>query len=186
MEPEPKSESRSEAARKLLTGALAGVAGTVVMSAFMAAAHRAGALGEPPPKKLVRRTINRLGFGTPKRVSLGLVGCAWRALWSRGVGDQLCGMDTEARVDAFSGERSTGPAHVNGPRAPDLRRGAGTRVQIPSDGGRTILRRPCKRFEIHKLFFASTMTAPTSSSDSTSASPFSGPRMKTASSIASA
>ncbi len=72
MEPESNGNSRSEVPRKLLTGALAGVAGTVVMSAFMAAAQRAGALGEPPPKKLVRRTINRLGFGTPKPVPLGV------------------------------------------------------------------------------------------------------------------
>lgn len=73
LEPQPQSrESKSGVSRKLLTGALAGVAGTVAMSAFMAAAYRAGALGEPPPKKLVRRTINRLGFGTPKPVPLGV------------------------------------------------------------------------------------------------------------------
>ena len=47
-------------------------------------------------------------------------------------------------------------------------------------------RRPFRRFQTQRLFFASTITAPTPSIDSTSSRPFFGPRMKTASSISSA
>jgi hypothetical protein len=57
---------------------------------------------------------------------------------------------------------------------------------MPSVGGATTSSFPCSRFEIHTLFCASTTTAATPSIDSTSLKPFSGPRMKTASSIASA
>ena len=44
-------------------------------------------------------------------------------------------------------------------------------------GTPTIASLPCSRFETQTLFFASTTTAPTPSSDSTIARPFSGPRI---------
>ena len=161
----------------MIAGAAAGVAGTVVMSAFMAAAHRAGALGEPPPKKLVRRTINRLGFGTPSPVPLGVAtvlahlgfGASMGALFgalpssssipvlrsvasspvSRGAlfgfavwATSYAGWIPKLGLMPPPQSGSSRASDVDGARAPDLRRRDGPRVQSPSDGGRTILRRP--------------------------------------------
>lgn len=44
-------------------GALAGAGATLVMSGVMAALHRAGLLGEPPPRKITRRTLAAVGLG---------------------------------------------------------------------------------------------------------------------------
>lgn len=44
----------------IVRGAAAGIVGTMTMSALMALAKKAGALGEPPPRKLVRRTLKRM------------------------------------------------------------------------------------------------------------------------------
>lgn len=45
----------------MLFGAVAGVAATLAHTAVMAAAKRAGMLGEPPPRKLTRRIMTVLG-----------------------------------------------------------------------------------------------------------------------------
>lgn len=50
-----------------LRGAVGGVAATTTMSAAMAAAHRAGALGEPPPRKITRRAEAAVGVATDRR-----------------------------------------------------------------------------------------------------------------------
>src|SRR3984957_89366 len=56
----------------------------------------------------------------------------------------------------------------------------------PSLGAWTDLMSPSSRLLVHTRSWASTITAPTPSRDSTSLSPFAGPRMNTASSISSA
>ena len=85
-------------------------------------------------------------------------------------------------------------------RMPALRRGSAPRspegrmkwemcaapAHSPSLGAPTSSIFPSSRLLTQRLFFASTTTAPTPSSDSTSSRPFLGPRMKTASSISSA
>ncbi len=47
---------------KLLAGGAAGIAATTTMSLALAVAYRAGMLGEPPPRKLTRRILARLGY----------------------------------------------------------------------------------------------------------------------------
>jgi hypothetical protein len=49
-------------ASKLLRGAAAGIAATVTMSGVLLLAKKTGMLGEPPPRKLFRKTLTRL-FG---------------------------------------------------------------------------------------------------------------------------
>src|SRR3954468_1943833 len=46
---------------RLLAGMVAGLAATGVMSLVMLGAKRAGALGEPPPRRLTRRLLSPLG-----------------------------------------------------------------------------------------------------------------------------
>jgi NAD(P)-dependent dehydrogenase (short-subunit alcohol dehydrogenase family) len=58
---------------RLLTGALAGLAATGVMSGVMLAAKRLGALGEPPPRRLTRRLLSTLG-APPRGRALDLLG----------------------------------------------------------------------------------------------------------------
>ncbi|MGZ3449801.1 MAG: DUF6789 family protein [Polyangiales bacterium] len=64
---------------KLITtlgvGVVAGTAATVTMSAFMAVAKRLGALGEPPPRKIVRGALRRVGL-RPRGRALDLAGLA--------------------------------------------------------------------------------------------------------------
>ena len=85
--------------------------------------------------------------------------------------------------------RSGAPARR---RSRDLPRSGGlaaspARVELQAVRGRVHgMDLPFSRLLVQTRFCASTMTAPTPSSDSTSSSPFSGPRMKTASSISSA
>jgi hypothetical protein len=64
--PATREAARTDAARLALAaakGALAGAGATVVMSGVMAAFHRVGLLGEPPPRKIVRRGLAGLGLG---------------------------------------------------------------------------------------------------------------------------
>lgn len=53
-------QAKHERSASVARGAAAGIFGTITMSALMALAKKSGALGEPPPRKLVRRTLNRL------------------------------------------------------------------------------------------------------------------------------
>lgn len=48
-------------AREVARGGAAGAAATVLMSAFMAAAHRVGLLGEPPPRVIARAAADAAG-----------------------------------------------------------------------------------------------------------------------------
>jgi hypothetical protein len=51
-------------------GAVSGLAATATMSLLMLAAHRSGLLGEPPPRRLTRRLLSRLGPVSPRGRSL--------------------------------------------------------------------------------------------------------------------
>ncbi len=51
---------------RLLEGAAAGLVATVAMSAVMLGAKRMGVLGEPPPRRLVRRLMAPLVGGRPR------------------------------------------------------------------------------------------------------------------------
>jgi hypothetical protein len=53
--------------RSVAVGALAGVGATVPMTAFMKVTHAAGALGELPPRKIVRHALRRVGVRPSKR-----------------------------------------------------------------------------------------------------------------------
>jgi Rieske Fe-S protein len=59
---EAPSAVRRRAIRSLARGAAGGFLGTLVMSATMLAQRRRGLLGEPPPKKIVRRVRRRAGL----------------------------------------------------------------------------------------------------------------------------
>lgn len=51
---------RSRTLANVVSGAGAGLAGTLTMSAVVALARAAGLLGEPPPRKLTRRMLSLL------------------------------------------------------------------------------------------------------------------------------
>ncbi len=60
-----RTPAKGKAARTLLAaakGALAGAGATLVMSGVMAGFHRLGLLGEPPPRRFVRRGLAALGL----------------------------------------------------------------------------------------------------------------------------
>lgn len=54
--------TRSEITNKMVRGATAGLVATCTMSAVLALAKASGWLGEPPPRKLTRRVLDRFGF----------------------------------------------------------------------------------------------------------------------------
>jgi hypothetical protein len=51
---------------RVSSGALSGLAATTTMSLLMLAAQRVGLLGEPPPRRLTRRILARLGPVVPR------------------------------------------------------------------------------------------------------------------------
>lgn len=53
-------------ARRVLVGALGGLAGTCTMSALMVAAQRAGLMGRLPPERITQKSFFK-GFRTPAR-----------------------------------------------------------------------------------------------------------------------
>jgi len=59
-----------------LSGALAGVLATGAMSLLMLGAKRLGALGEPPPRRLVRRLSAALGLARPRGKALDALALA--------------------------------------------------------------------------------------------------------------
>jgi len=67
---------------RMLAGAVAGVAATAVMSLAMWGARKAHALGEPPPRRLVRRLLAPLGPARPTGPALDVA--AWLAHLSFG------------------------------------------------------------------------------------------------------
>lgn len=55
---------------KIAAGAVAGVLATRSMTRVLNAGRAVGALGEPPPRKLVRKTLERLGIEEPSEPQL--------------------------------------------------------------------------------------------------------------------
>jgi len=53
--------------KRVLWGALAGIASIVTMSAFMALARAAGVLGDPPPHKITKNIMKKAGKNHPKK-----------------------------------------------------------------------------------------------------------------------
>ncbi len=51
--------------RAAVDGAVGGLIATTAMSAFMLAAHRAGALGTPPPRRVTDAVLHATGLGRP-------------------------------------------------------------------------------------------------------------------------
>lgn len=52
------------------SGAASGIAATAVMSLLLGAARRWGLVGEPPPRRLTRRILSRLGPRSPRGPAL--------------------------------------------------------------------------------------------------------------------
>ena len=61
---------------RIAAGATAGLISTCTMSVVMAIARSAGLLGEPPPRKISRRVLTRLGFRPSRGRALDLATAA--------------------------------------------------------------------------------------------------------------
>lgn len=72
-------------ARKLATGAAAGIVATAAHTAIMAAAKSLGMLGEPPPQKLTRRILTLLGH-RPRSLELLLTTTAAHVAYGAATG----------------------------------------------------------------------------------------------------
>lgn len=57
-----RTEKTRSIARTLARGAAAGLVATCTMSAVLVVARATGWLGEPPPRKLTRRVLDRIGI----------------------------------------------------------------------------------------------------------------------------
>lgn len=65
-------EGRMGIGRRLLTGATAGLGGTLAMSAVMLAARRAGLTGKLPPRRITQRVLDRLRLRRSERMDEAL------------------------------------------------------------------------------------------------------------------
>jgi len=96
-----------ELLRRVVLGAVSGAVGTVLMTGVFALGAKAHALGEPPPRKLVRRTMSRLGL-SPSRRTLQLSTAAAHVAFGMSMG-ALYGLLPRAGRGRSRAPFATGP-----------------------------------------------------------------------------
>jgi hypothetical protein len=97
--------------RRLLSGAGSGLGATLVMTAFMLLARRAGMLSELAPRTITRRASRRLAGGQPDRPTLELattvnhlgVGAGWGMLHALTVGRLQLGLPARLGLGSLYG-----------------------------------------------------------------------------------
>lgn len=82
---------------RLLSGAAAGVAATAAISLFMLGAKKLGALGEPPPRRIVRRLLSPLGPLAPRGKALDATALVAHFAFGASVGTLFAALPARAR-----------------------------------------------------------------------------------------
>jgi NAD(P)-dependent dehydrogenase (short-subunit alcohol dehydrogenase family) len=84
-------------ALRLLRGALAGIAATAAMSGVMLGAKRLGALGEPPPRRIVRRLLASWGPGASGGETLDVAALGAHFAFGAAMGAVFSALPSRAR-----------------------------------------------------------------------------------------
>lgn len=84
---------------RLLSGAAAGLAATAAMSLVMLGAKKVGALGEPPPRRIVRKLTAPLGRLAPRGAALGLAALGAHFAFGASMGALFAALPARARSD---------------------------------------------------------------------------------------